>query len=762
MRFVVRAVLGTLVVFAAHASARADVDPNRIDEALNRASSWLYKQQTIDNTWEKEFENHGDQKTGQTALAVYALLVSGESHQDPRIVKAVEFLKKTDTTGVYALGMRCQLWLRLPQTPETKRAIAKDAKVLLNSIIAQGDGRGFYAYNTGLKPWSHSRAQYAVLGMWAAAQAGVEVPDAFWRLVEKSWIEHQDSAGGWSYKFPPNDQYPITPGMTAVGVATLFITQDYLHAEDFARAGGTPDNPYIDRGMKWMIDNFSKVATDEKYPRDFPYSTLYAVERIGVAGGLKYFGTIDWYDKGASWLLGKQYAAGNWPSELGSSVVSTSLAMLFLSQGRAPIALNKLDYTRAGAGAGADDGAGAGASAGKPAPWNQRPRDVANVSRFIGKQLERDIKWQTVNLPAPFQDWLDAPILYISGDEPLAFDETAKQKLRQFVEAGGLVLGNADSQSKPFSTSFSKLGQELFPAYEFRELPSEHVIYTNQQFPRSRWKSKPSVLGLSNGVRELMLLVPQADPARAWQMQAVASHPDHFELASNIFLYCTDSKNLRKRGESHVVTRNAGLKSVRSIKVARLKHSGNWDPEPRGWRRLADLMHNRNRIALEVSGVELETGSLDGFKFAHMTCTSKIALSDAARTTLKTFVESLGGTLIVDAAGGSSDFASSIEQQLAEMFPGSSLVQVPKDNKLFTSGAKPMTTFGYRPFAGRVLGELKDEPRLRGIEVNGRLAVIFSREDLSAGLVGQTVDGVIGYDPATATEIMSRILMYSP
>ena len=45
-------------------------------------------------------------------------------------------------------------------------------------------------------------------------------------------------------------------------------------------------------------------------------------------------------------------------------------------------------------------------------------------------------------------------------------------------------------------------------------------------------------------------------------------------------------------------------------------------------------------------------------------------------------------------------------------------------------------------------------------EINGRLAVIYSREDLSAGMVGETIDGIIGYTPDTATALMTRIILY--
>src|SRR2546423_15652250 len=65
--------------------------PEFIDRTISLAKTCIYKQQHGDN-WEKPIESHGDQKTGQTALAVFALLTAGESPQDPRIVKAVEYL----------------------------------------------------------------------------------------------------------------------------------------------------------------------------------------------------------------------------------------------------------------------------------------------------------------------------------------------------------------------------------------------------------------------------------------------------------------------------------------------------------------------------------------------------------------------------------------------------------------------------------------------------------------------------------------------
>ncbi len=57
----------------------------------------------------------------------------------------------------------------------------------------------------------------------------------------------------------------------------------------------------------------------------------------------------------------------------------------------------------------------------KEANWNQRPRDTANVTKWVSRQLERELNWQIVNLRGPVEDLHDAPILFISGNQPVNF-----------------------------------------------------------------------------------------------------------------------------------------------------------------------------------------------------------------------------------------------------------------------------------------------------------------------------------------------------
>ncbi len=746
-----RCCICVLLVVTGSLAARA-ATTEEIQQAIDRGKAYLYHAQKGDN-WEVALKFHGDQVTGQTALAVYALLVNGENHQDPRIVKAIEYLKKTPTTGVYALGERCQLWSILPQTPDIREALAKDAKLLLTSIKKEGVGKGFYDYNpndktTGSNSYSHSRAQYAVMGLWAATQAGFEVPLTYWQDVEHAWIADQDPSGGWSYYSKPGDygkqHYPTTPGMTAVGVATLFITQDFLHANDGVSCKGNITNPAIDKGLQWITDNFARVAEGQINTRDFPYSTWYALERIGVASGYKYINDINWYERGAEFILAHQRKNGEWPAEFAyMNVASTSMAILFLSRGGAPVAISKLDY--------------GGPMKNDTAHWNQRPRDAANIVRWIGKTVERELNWQVVNFNATVRDLHDSPILFMSGNLPLDLSQAEKAKLKQFISEGGMIVANADCQSSEFADSFRKLGNELFPMYEFRELPADHVIYTGQPFKRETWKSKPSLLSLSNGVREMMILIPLADAAKWWQLQLVGGKEELWQMMADIYLYSNDRKSIRK-GDTYLVSRDEKVTSTGNLTIGRLQYTGNWDPEPGGWVRLANVMHNDYKIDLTTKVVKPTPEDLKDLKIVHLTGTTKFKLDKAAHDALWNWMQD-GGTLFVDSAGGSGEFAGAAEAELSAMFPANPLSPMSLSNPIFASITNKPLSITYRQYAQKVLGSLKDVARLQEIEVNKRPMVIYSREDLSEGLVGEPIDGIVGYTPETATDLTARILL---
>jgi hypothetical protein len=739
--------------------------PQAVDKSLEKAKALLYAKLKNGN-WETvpkrdpaldRASSAGGQWGGRTAIAVYALLAAGEDPQDPKLKPAIEWLKTADIIGTYALSMRCQVWLMLPRTLETRKLAEADRDRLQHAYDDAPRTPGLFLYNYLSTKHDnnlvdHSVSQFGVLSMWACAQMGIEIPEAYWSDVDKRWTYDQQPDGGWFYAAQGNhnDHAAEQASMTAAGVATLFITQDYVHQSDGIHCVGNLKNDHIDKGLKWMADHTAEWTPNASWGGYYlPGYSLYGVERIGVASGLKYFGTVDWYEYGADWCVKNQGGDGSWGG--GDDIPNTAFCMLFLSRGRAPVLINKIAY---------DDTTGA--NAGKPGPWNQRPRDVANFVRWMGEQTERDINWQVTNLDVPEDELHDAPFIYFSGNTELSLKPEQVDKLRLFVQHGGMILFNSDcgaAEGAPngFVSSVSKLGKQMFPDYEFRDLPDSHPIYTAEQYPMSRWKKKVTLRGLSNGIRELMVLMPN-DPAKSWQLQQTGGtgHEEAYQATDDLILYGTDKTNLLVKGQSFLIKPDPKITADKKVTIARLKYDRNWNPEPGGWDRLAAVLHNEAKIDLATEVVELSDKPITGYAIAHLTGTTAVTFSTPQLQQLKNFVIN-GGTLIIDSAGGSAEFSQSMDQMLNKLFPGGLKDPLPPKDPLFTVGF-PKTEIHYRHFAKTVMGNLKT-PQLRTIKNGWRNGVYYSRYDLSAGLVGEPVDGIIGYDPDSCSAIMSGIII---
>src|SRR4051812_10493480 len=91
--------------------------PKQVDDAIKKAKAYVYSQMKGDN-WEEAQKPEGDgqadpkgkQWGGTSALAVYGLLAAGENPQDPKLAKAIDWLKSAQFEGNYAVGMRSQVW----------------------------------------------------------------------------------------------------------------------------------------------------------------------------------------------------------------------------------------------------------------------------------------------------------------------------------------------------------------------------------------------------------------------------------------------------------------------------------------------------------------------------------------------------------------------------------------------------------------------------------------------------------------------------
>ena len=759
----IRLTMLLVLLTAATVRAAPAFDPAAVDASIENAKAYLYAEQNEAGTWENvpAPQNPAGQSAGlaaqdtdvgqwggRTSLALYALLAAGEKPTEPRLQKAVEFVKTQPITGTYAVGVKMLALSYLPIDGDVKRSASAGAQVLLQTVKTQGEAAGHYDYNALVRDdgdvYSHSRSQYGLLGLWAASRMGYDVPANYWRLCDAGWRRNQRRDGGWGYMATGRYDEP-TLGMTAAGVASLFITVDEVLDPRARACNGNVVDPNVDAGLAWVARNFELFDPETEYARDWKYPTLYALERIGAASGLRSIGGNDWYARGVGWLLPWQRKNGSFTgagkSRAGESggVVDTSFALLFLGRGRSPILASKLAHAGAGE---------------RRADWNQRPRDLANLAAVAGQGIERELHWQIVSPESSPESWLEGPMLYLSGSDALDLGDNVKAKLREFASKGGLIVLNADCGRPGFAKSAEALGDELFPDYDWRVLEGSSPIYS-MQFDLAKARRPVRVMALGNGARELMVLVDKADLGRDWQTRDETA----LQFGTNLYLYAVDRDGQRSKGRTHLVTADPAKTPSREAAVGRVKYEGNWDPEPCGWDRLAAVMHNDYDTAVAVKAVDPAADDLAGLDLLHLTGTGEFTLEPAAREKIKVFVDG-GGTLLVDAAGGSAAFATAAERELRAVFgdEADQLTQPAGELEMFgeVEGVPPLRV-SWRLAAVMALGG-PDGLLVRAIVKDGRPAVLWSAQDLSVGLVGMPVAGVVGYAPETATALVARVV----
>jgi hypothetical protein len=729
-----------LVLFLGTPPACADkprLTDAEVDEAISEAVTWLKAQRHEFGHWERGTAKPDDlHYAGSTALALLALLYAEEEPRTQFMQDSLFWLKGQEPNGTYVYGTRAHL-LALLAGKSYRELLERDLDWLLNAPYPPtSEHPGCYDYKA-IPPdatsgrWDHSVSQFGVLGVWMATDAGLRVPDEYWERVGQHWIDYQNVDGGWGYQV----EQESTGSMTAAGVATLYVVLDQRYAAN-PRAGGAL-LPAIERGMRRL----SMLFSEDQITGQWRYYYLYSVERVGRASGHKYLDRTDWFQIGGRWVLEQQREDGSWrgTGEWMNDVRNTCFALMFLCHGRAPLLFNKLEH-------GPD--------------WDTRLRDVAGLTRYAGHTFERLLNWQIVTLEGPVTDLFEAPVLYLYGAEKWPFTDTQVNKIREYAERGGLIFAVVGQDGDAFRKSMTQLARDAFPDHPLRPVTADHPLVNGDvQFPLD---SPPPMVEVHNGVRTLMLLC-QRDVARSWNLYDVRG-PElkDFHLGANVYLYATDKSTIESRLRTlDIPKREVEIK--RKIRIARVRHGGDWNVEPYGWTRLAHYMNNETGTRLlTTTGVPLDGDLLEDFEVAYLAGTQSFELTDDEMRGLRRFLSG-GGTLLVDAAGGSREFLRAFERQLPRIRPGRTRVLTADSPIITGAGIPDAANLAGVKFRRATPGSIRAQgiPHLRAVPARSRLAVIYSPLDLSAGLLGSEVYGVSGYDPESALKIMRNLLLYA-
>jgi len=164
------------------------------------------------------------------------------------------------------------------------------------------------------------------------------------------------------------------------------------------------------------------------------------------------------------------------------------------------------------------------------------------------------------------------------------------------------------------------------------------------------------------------------------------------------------------------------------LQFAQLRHGGRWDPRPDGLSRLAWEIEKRTSIETTPVVKALGASDPDLFHFPLAVLSSDggfPALAENEVAELRRYL-SYGGFLLIDDAAGARGgaFDQSARLLVSRLVPGAQLSRIAREHVLYKS---------FYLLDGPA-GRLASTPDLEGLELGGRIAVLYSGNDLVGAL----------------------------
>jgi hypothetical protein len=378
-------VIGAVLLLLTLVPPSRAADPNspEIREAIDRCVGYLR-------------DHVNDTPTFEASLVAYAMLRGGEPVDSPAIkTLARRVLEDKFNGGTYGQGTLHQYYeagtdMMMFEAINPRRYQRELDIIAAYAIEHQWPDGAWYYPGNDEHGGDTSHTQYAVLGLWSAARAGIRIPRNVWSRIAEWHLDTQLPDGGFAYH--PGDIKSPTHSMTVNGVASLCICRLMLYpnrefASPFAAArpeadaepaaeketkttadedkakeadarplpsvlqpielgGGRSDPARRSRitssGSKKVIPlarinegisrgaNWVRINNEREITSHHLYF-LYGLERMCALASITDFDGKDWYSERALNLLKQQRADGSFDVRLGVRV-ETSFAILFLSR----------------------------------------------------------------------------------------------------------------------------------------------------------------------------------------------------------------------------------------------------------------------------------------------------------------------------------------------------------------------------------------------------------------------------------------------
>jgi len=300
-----------------------NVQARQVQRAIERGVAFLRSQQKDGGGCWPDFVG---QRGGVTALCTLALLRSGARPADEAMGQALGHVRSYKLERTYTVAIQTMVLCAVGADKDVE-LVRRNVRWLEKTQLRQGPRAGAWSYPNG--QGDNSNTHFALLALHEADLAGVSASQETWRSAQEHWIKSQNQDGSWGYYSP----LAGTGSMTCAGLASLAITAQ--RAKE--KAGVDAASRAVQRGQKWLRDNFAIEQCPGTRARTWTLYYLHALQHAGRLTGQERFGEHDWRRQGVWFLVNlqddRQGSWKAWGHAEDDPVIATSLALLFLAPG---------------------------------------------------------------------------------------------------------------------------------------------------------------------------------------------------------------------------------------------------------------------------------------------------------------------------------------------------------------------------------------------------------------------------------------------
>jgi len=720
-------------------SQAQQITQQRIDAKAAEIVDFIKSRQQPDGSF-KYVKIGTDFQLGMTALALLALRTADVPVDDPSVERAANFLSRYRSDETYDESLVVCALEKMDPVAFSSR-IEKSFNFLLSCQRKDG-GWGYGPARESFETYmDESCSQYSILGLSSAERCGFELQQSVKSRGKDYYYGVQNKDGGWGYRHTDS-----TLSMTFAGLASLRLLGDELETPVQGRCGDYDSNPAMGKALLWAAPKIKPFLGNVQKAK-WGYYTLYGLERAAILNGIKDLDGVDWYKAGCANLLSNP----GWQTDLASACFS----LLFIAKNSAPYAIGKWRW----------DGASA-----------RHRYDAANWAELASRRLKTPLDWQNVDLGAPggSEAARRCSMLFASGHSRFNVSQTELAALRDFLDAGGVFVGEACCGDKEFAESFTRLMEErLYPGKGMKLQPvsPSHPIMSCC-YPLSSLEEPLLVLGKGCGRRQVFLLARGISCSLNGERKGSKTEASDLKAATNILVYSLGRHKPQSKFSEIPPPSAPSLEDELNARalagdgaafkfenpLGRVRFKGDWNTDPlaipalrKSFEKTPSLPSFDSEIPVDPEKDDIfacQTLYLSGHGFPE--------ISAKGLVNLRRYLQS-GGRLFAEACCSDRDFDEGFRRLAASLLPGRSLEPVPSDDPLWT---RPFDLKARTPSCSKAWLQLRGAkwPELLGVRDGASWALLYSPSDISCGLDGDLEDDIPGLGADSGAALWANVL----